>query len=201
VSTLTPPTLPPDMPELPPEPPAWPTVVGTISIVFGCFGFCCLGLAALGPTFATMAMPESEVQRGLPPHIQITLGYIVLIAAGVLLSCILLAAGILTIKRQAAGRAVHIVYGVLGFVQAVGGFMFNLAREAAFRQWLVENPDSFWASPGASSGGAAGGIIGNIIGLIIGLAYPIFVLVWFLAVKRTHASMLGQPESTADTGR
>ncbi|MBX3383629.1 MAG: hypothetical protein KF864_08980 [Phycisphaeraceae bacterium] len=193
MSIITPPTLPPDMPDLPPEPPAWPTVVGTISIVFACLGFCCLGLALLGPQMATMTLSEEELNRGLPPHIALSFGMILIVISGIVLSCVLLAAGILTIKRSAAGRAVHIGYALFAVVQAFVGFFFNHARAAAFQQWIIENPESVFAKGGA--GASAGGMIGNVIGLVMGLAYPVFVLVWFLAVKRTAASMLGQADT------
>ena len=98
--------------DMPSAPPAWPKVVGIISIVLASLGLVCgvCGLIQNGMAFAQggaeMQMPEGKTMQMPAP----SLLSIVLMALGWLWSLMLLTAGIMTVKRRANGRTLHIVY-------------------------------------------------------------------------------------------
>src|SRR5688572_13867048 len=115
--SLTPPTSPyPSAPPTTPGPiamgqghPAWPTPVGVISIVFGVLGGLSYAIQVISPLFM------QAIQAGMPPEIRdqmeaqnaVTrrwLPFTISIAAGQLaLAILLVACGVLILKRRRAG--------------------------------------------------------------------------------------------------
>ncbi len=84
--------------------------------------------------------------------------------AGILLSFVLLAAGIQTLRRRPAGRTLHLMWAGLGLAIAV----VNVVVAVVGLLPAVEQDVAI---------GAAGGMC---CGMVIGLAYPIFLLIWFM---------------------
>lgn len=172
--------------DMPSAPPAWPKVVGIISIVLASLGLVCgvCGLIQNGMAFAQggaeMQMPEGKTMQMPAP----SLLSIVLMALGWLWSLMLLTAGIMTVKRRANGRTLHIVYaGVsvfVGIASLIVSWMDaqrtiealssepNLAQMAGFIKMMV--------------------FLFMCIGAVFGLGYPIFCLIWFgMLGKRPEA--------------
>lgn len=173
--------------QMPAVPPAWPKVIGIISIVLGSLGLLCnacsLGGSALSGSLVQMMPPEAQadMQRQLQAQSSpLTMG---LAAVGVLVSVLLIAAGATTLQRKPLGKVLHLAYGALGLLIAIGSIGAGIV---AANQLAASEPD---AAKAAAT--RMGGIIGAGVGGCVGGLYPLFCLVWFGVVKR-NASMGGE---------
>ncbi len=174
--------------------PGWPKVVGIISIVFSGLSLTCMGCGVVSMVaflpMARNARPEGEpLPPSMDPSAVMQTLQFTQMGIGLLLTVLLLMAGIMTLSRKNAGRMLHLLYGGLSLPVAMFGVWIQLKAIAEMEQWLLDNPDSTLASsPGSGTGGM---MIGLGIGLVIGLAYPLFCLIWFGAIKTKHEQMTG----------
>lgn len=164
----------------------WPVVIGIISIVWSSLGITCAGC---GAGMLAMLPAMFKDQGPLPPTMQMSGLLAINMGLGVMMGILLLTAGILTLRRNATGGMLHMVYGVLGLPLVAFGTWVQFQQMAAMDQWVAENA----GSPFARGHSSAGGMIGVVVGLVLGLAWPIFVLIWFGVVKRGAGSMGVRP--------
>jgi hypothetical protein len=187
------PDIPPTEPDLEdallPEPPAWPKVVGIISIVLGSIFLCCAGCGAIAPVviFPWVQSTMKAQGQALPPTMQFGAMQWVSIAMGGALSLFLLIAGIMLVNRRPAARMLHLAYGVIAVLQGIWGIVMQFQANQAMKVWVQQNP----SSPFAQNNSPVGFIIGLAIGILIGFSWPVFCLVWFGLVKKTHEDMTG----------
>ncbi|MGD9688628.1 MAG: hypothetical protein AB7K52_03300 [Phycisphaerales bacterium] len=180
-----------DEPQMVAERPGWPKVVGIVSLVWGIFWVGCVGCGFAGIPLQEWGMsqnPETKSLLPIPDVFRPTTGQYVAMGLGGLLDLLLVFAGIALLRRSASARTMHLAYGVLAAVLSVAGLVFALQASAAQTQWLKDNPSSEWAKYVRPS---ANLLVGVVI-TIFSLAWPIFCLVWFGMVKRTHESMLAE---------
>lgn len=181
----------PDFLDLPPDPPAWPKVIGIISIVFGSLGIGCMGCSGVGLVIQPMFMGSAEAQFGpMPDVMKPPLSQIIMMPVGALLAAMLIIAGVLLLKRVAISRLLHLVYAALNIVMSILGTITGIAQTTRMADWKSANPDSKWAEMIKPE--MAMPML--IAGLVIGLSYPLFLLVWFGAVKRKASDMGKLPE-------
>jgi hypothetical protein len=171
------------------EPPRWPKVVGIISIVWGALLLTCTGCGALAPAvFFPMLQSMVKAQgQSLPPTMQFGVAQWVGIALGGVMAVFLLIAGIMLVNRRPAARPLHLGYGVVAILQGIWGIAMQLQANQTMKVWVQQNP----TSPFAKNNSPIGFIIGLAIGVVIAFAWPVFCLIWFGLVKRTHDSMTG----------
>lgn len=195
----SPPTMPdPDddaIDELIEDPPKWPTVVGTVSIVWA--GLSLLGgvCGIVSMTFMPQFLGASGEVGPLPPTMQFGPIDWLLMGLGTTNAVVLLIAGITTVMRNHTGRLLHIFYGFLAFPLTGLGTFFQWGKQAQMAQWIQDNPDSPFAQQVAA--GETLQVILFALGLLLALAWPVFCLIWFGLVKRTKASMIGSVEPVA----
>jgi hypothetical protein len=159
------------------EPPGWPSVVGTISIVWGLVGIMCAGCGLLGPMLSGAFLPP-EMMNPPPPFTRITPEMLLSVGISLVVTFVLIAAGVATVGRRRAGRTLHLLYVALSVVSIAVGVMVQIKAYSAMTQWVQQNPDH----PIARQMGAGGGVgqwIGMAFGMLIGIAYPLFCVVWF----------------------
>lgn len=186
------PQVAPEYIDLPDEPPAWPKVIGIISIVFASLGVGCLGCAGAGLVMQVMFADQSAEQMGgpMPDVMKPGIVQIASMPIGLVISLILLFAGIMLIRRKPAGRTLHLVYAVLNLISTVVSTIAGFQQLAALKNWVASNPDSKWAQ--MSKPDMQLGIM--ILSVVIFAAYPIFLLVWFGLVKKKASDMGQLPE-------
>lgn len=177
--------------------PKWPKVIGVISIVWGSLGLVCNGFGIVSPLiFGPMMKSAAEQMKGgMPPAVTdpnpVMLG---LYGVGMVWSILLIVAGAMTVARKPAGRPVHLFWAATNAVMAVGGIFLSLRMQNSIAEWVRDNPTSDFAQ----SYSATSGMIGLGVGVVLGLAWPLFILVWFLTVKRRNADLAeGVEESVA----
>lgn len=183
VSPTAPPTEPLDV--FPDAPAVWPKVVGIISIVFGALAVTCNGASAIVMPFMGPIMAGANNTGPLPPSMQFNALQWGAVGLSVAVNIVLIIAGIVTALRMPAGRALHLVYAVLGIVMAGLAVWIGLGQQADMAQWVKDNP----GSPFAQQHNPVFEMIGLGLGLGIALLWPLFCLIWFGMVKRTHESM------------
>ncbi|MFW6058903.1 MAG: hypothetical protein ACODAQ_01900 [Phycisphaeraceae bacterium] len=165
------------------RPSRWPTVLGIISIVLGALGL--LGLIwqmampfvmepflnSLGPP-GTAQTQELAVQR-----------HPLMLASNVfqfVLAAILLAVGVLLIRRRALARRLGLTWAWLDIVAVVLGLTINYVLQQA--HW-AEQQAAGSATPGMQNFEQVGLIIGSLVGLVFGCALPVFMLIWLSRAK------------------
>ena len=186
MTPAAPPTEPPPMLD---EPKSWPKVIGIISITWASVvGLGCNACAAFMPQIMGRIIPEDMKKDGLPPNLTPNPIMYGAIGLGVLVSILLLVAGIALVRRKRSGRALHLVWAVLGCLMAVLGLYMQWRMNGEVQVWMQQHPDSQFAKQAASQGDI-GPIIGYVMGAVFGLAYPVFCLVWFGLVKRNAAEI------------
>lgn len=193
MSQMNSPSVPPTHSDfsVPAEPPGWPKVVGIISIVFGGLGiFCnvCGMVGQLASGAVVNMVPEEQREQMRQQMASVGPGQLAMYAFSVLIAIFLIIAGVMLTKRQYAARMMHIVYAVIGLLTVIIG------------TWVTKNGmDAQLASasldPNMKSEQLQGmkfGMYGGLaFGVCIGLSYPLFCLVWFGLIKRTHRDMTG----------
>ncbi len=172
-------------------PPAWPKVIGIISIVLGALNLTCMGCNVLNLA-VFMPMAESQMKEPIPPPMQPGPLHWALMGLGFVLALLLLAAGIVTVMRRPAGRALHLGYALVSIPLTIASVAIQVQQINDMAQWAANNPDSAWAQQLNAPGAAVGQWAGLIIGTALGLAYPTFLLIWFGFVKRRAEDMTGR---------
>lgn len=157
------------------EPPAWPKVIGIISICWGSLGLFC-NVCSLAGTFASgslvnMMPPEQQEQMRQQMAAQQSPAMMGLIALSIIFSGVLIAAGIMTLKRKPLGRTLHLGYGAIGLLLAIGGAVVSWG--------IVQSQMAAASGSTQPPGQQAGMVVGMVFGVCFGLAYPLFSLIWF----------------------
>lgn len=163
--------------DLPSAPPAWPKVIGIISIVLASLGLVCgvCGLIQNGMAVAQggadMQISETETVK-LPAPSVLSL---VLMGMSWLWSLVLLTAGIMTVKRRANGRILHIVYAGISIVIGIASLAVSWMDSQRMLEAMNAIPEM------AQMAGFIKMMVFFFmcIGAAMGLGYPIFCLVWF----------------------
>lgn len=180
--------------------PQWPKVVGIISIVLASLGGCCLvvqivqlALKSAGITSQQRSFPE-ELQNQIDALTQGPFGMIAL-ALGALGTVTLMTAGITTVGRKSIGRVLHLVYACISLISVALGIYMMMRANDLIVDYIQQNPSSDLAK----ARGFVLGIMKVIMAVqcLIGGAYPLFTLIWFGLVKRTHESMTGIPDAAS----
>lgn len=172
--------------------PQWPKVVGIFSIVWGSLGVVCNGCGTVWFLVLPQFLKMAEEQNGpapdafIPPPLMMIANVL-----SILVTALLLVAGILTVKRSMTGRVLHLVYAPLSILVSVVGLVGGMQQSKAVRDWVAQNPGSPYAKSAGT--GTAGEIAGYAIAAFV-MLYPLFTLVWFGLVKKTRESMTGFPD-------
>ena len=164
------------------EPPAWPKVVGIISIVLASLSLVCggcglvqnvMGLAQGGKDIEIPNSPP--VHMGPPSVLAVLMGLL-----GWLWALVLLAAGIQTLRRRANGRMLHLVYASVAIVLTVVSVFVAISEMNRVMESFKQNQQlAQW------SGFIQMFTYGILcFTVVIGMAYPIFLLVWFGALRK-----------------
>lgn len=167
------------------EPPAWPKVVGIISIVWASIGLVCNLCNMLGGVmqgaFMGMVPPEQQEQMKAQMAANSSPLAIGASALSLLVSALLLVAGIQTLRRRANGRMLHLVWVVAALIAGViGGYAGWIGMQASVNQTLQNDPNA------QQMAGAVNGIAIAMFGCIMLLtfAWPLFCAVWFGAMGK-----------------
>lgn len=185
----TPPTEPGEI-TAPRKPPKWPLVVGTLSTIWAGLGITCAACGMIVmPTLVAGMIKDQLGGAPLPPGYRLDPIAIIFMAAGVMLAMILLGAGIATIRRNWAGRTLHLAWAVLQTLMVPVSVWYQLNLQSQMKQWAIDYPDNPIAKSMNTPGQSIGEAIGVAVGLALGLAWPVFCLIWFALVKRTRESM------------
>jgi len=171
--------------------PRWPKVVGITSIVLASLFITCTGLGVLSIIVFFPMMQSAAAQQSpgatLPPTMQMDALKWASMAYTFVVLVVLLIAEIMLVNRRPAGRTLHLVYACLGVMGAIWGTTMQWQASQQMAAWCQANP----TSPFAQQRSPVGEMIGMVIGIVFGLSWPIFCLIWFGLVKKTHESMTG----------
>lgn len=166
-------------------PPLWPKVLGIISIILGAFGFVCGGLGLfMAPVMGGLVGGQLN-GAPLPDAWKVGPADIAIGVVGLVLSGVLLFAGILLVGRSPKSRVLHLLYAVPAIPLNVVSYIHQMNKQASLEQWAADYPDNPIAQ-GINQQGASQ-MFGQICGLsmfaVLGLLFPLFIFVWFAAIK------------------
>jgi hypothetical protein len=175
---------------LEPERKSWPKVVGIFSIVWGSLALLCNGCGLAAQVFQSamlgmMPQPTGPNAQQIPPIPDVMKPGFAEFASGglgIVIGVILITAGSMLVSRNPLGRVLHLVYAGLSILVTVVGTALAFQKQTAIAAWAKQNADNFWGKQQAQAGPFA--YIGIGVAVLLGLAYPVFCLIWFLAVKR-----------------
>lgn len=163
------------------ETPQWPRTVGTISIVWAGLGLTCTGCGVASLVASPQLMKMGEAQMGpMPDVFKPGLDQWVMTGLGLIPTLLLLWAGIATVMRSTAGRALHLAYAATGLVIGCVGIGVAVLHQLRLMAWATQNPDSPYA---AQANSPIAWVVIAVIA-VLSLVWPVFCLVWFGAVKR-----------------
>lgn len=174
-------------------PPKWPIPVGIISIALGGLGLLCGGLGVAVMPFMGGMMSSSLNGAPLPPNMQFGPVDYTIAALGVVLSILLLIAGIMLIGRHPLSRWLHLLYAVAIIPVSIMNLMQESAKQAGMTQWAADYPDNPIAQ-GVIAGGPGqeiGPMIGMCFGGVLGIGFPLFLFVWFMLIKTKPEHITG----------
>jgi len=181
-------------PQIELAPASWPKVIGIISIVWACIGLSCL-VCGVGMqlTFGPNMLPP-EFRDNPPPSMKFGILQVIQAVISIITSVLLLAAGIQTARRNFSGRTLHLIWGGISVLAILYG---------AYTAWLVQQETLVWARSNPDNPIAKQTLSAPSVGIAISALiftifsiYPVFILFWFGAIKRTKASFGAPP--TAD---
>ena len=179
------------------EPAGWPKTIGIISILIAGFGIVCGGLttAMMFALPAIMQSAESSMEGGVPPvMLQSNLLLSGLMVVGVLWAVVLLIAAIMLLTRNPTARLVYLVYAPVAIVLTLVTFYFSFEQQAQINEWVAQNPNAQFSQSQSS----LGQYISLFFGIALGIAWPVFVLIWFGAIKRDASEInRGVPDVVA----
>jgi hypothetical protein len=181
--------IPADLEDFRPSP-KWPKVIGIISIAWASLGLVCGGCGVLFTQFGAGMVPP-EMKDQMPPMTMIPMQWAQMLLS-VVLSFALIVAGGMLIARKPLGRTLHIWIAIASLLLLPFFVYIQSQVNARNMDWARDNP-TVPAAKAMLDGGNPGQIIGYALAIVLGSAYPIFLLIWFLAVKR-KASDLGANE-------
>lgn len=175
------------------EPPLWPKVIGFVCIGMASLGLCCGGFGIALSPFLSGMMSSQMNGDPLPPTMRFDAIDYAITGVGLALSVVLLFGGIFLVGRRPIGRQLVLLYSVpamgISIVQILRGF----SKQAAAEQWARDFPDNPMAQA-ISSGDPTqqiGQWIGLAFGLMLGVGFPLFLFVWFAAVKTKPEQITG----------
>ena len=186
------PDHPPISPAAPPMQPGptsaratWPTVLGTIAIIFGAGGLLSGVWGIVAPramealvSFAPGSAPESfRATLDVMNAWRVWTTLLALLSVGA--AGLLLAAGILLIKRRAKAITVLKIWAVIRLPLVVAGSALGLVLQNAMRE-VPDAPSVPFAEVMAATGA--------VFGLLFGCALPVFFLIW-VARERVKAEV------------
>jgi len=194
-TTAAPPTTPADL-DIVPEPPKWPTPVGVLSIVFGSLSLVCGGLFGLVGlfgmnTFFQWMASQPGANFDPPPPMPIDPFVVATMLISLIFQVLLIAAGIATVKRNASGRPMHLVYAIGFMITALVGSYAAWEWQAAYAstpevvQWKAENA----GNPSTRGMGQGPSAVQTSVNLGISCAWPIFCLFWFGPKGRSERAL------------
>lgn len=169
------------------EKPVWPKVIGIISIIFGALGVICGGLSLASMFVMPGMMASANFEGGTPPvfpYAPPPISLTILAVAGVLWAIVLLGAGIMTASRKPAGRPAHLIWAVGTILLSLPSFYMQIQMQNEVARWMRDNPDAMLAQQGS-----AGSVIGMAVGALMTFSWPLFVIIWFGAVKRRNEDL------------
>jgi hypothetical protein len=175
------------------EPRSWPTVVGTISIIWATLNMMCGLCGVLSPVMMSRFMKSAEAQLGpMPEVMKPGTAQIALAGMGFLWAILLLVAGIMLTLRKPIARPMHLVYSAGAIVLSIAATAAAIMAQLRIADWVASNPDNKWAQQQNSTMSFI--VLG--VAIVLGLAWPVFCLVWFGLVKRGTAEITG-PDGSA----
>lgn len=169
------------------EPPMWPKVIGIISIAWGSLGLFC-GLCGVVGIVAMNLVPQgggSNPLGAMPDVMKPSIGQYVILSLSFPSTILLLAAGIVLVLRKPSSRSLHLLYALSSIPLSIAGVIFGLAQVADQVAWKQHNA----ADPWAKNIQPEFGYIAVAFSGILGVAWPLFLLIWFLAVKRRSSDI------------
>ena len=177
--------------------PKWPKAVGVLSIILGSFGLTCggfgLAMAPLAGKFVKNALEGDPVPYGMQVHaIDFALG-----GVGLLLSILLLMAGIAAVTRRPITRPLHLTYASCAIPLNIWGALNQMGKQALNEQWAQDYPNNQMAQRIGDSGNAGaqiGQIIALVLLLVLGIGIPVFYLIWFGLIKTKPEQITGDEE-------
>lgn len=170
--------------------PKWPTVIGVLSIVFGSGALLQSATSALGllvvraqmEGFAKQGADQGKIDEYLAQYKSfVTLSSISLS----LLALLLLASGILLLRRRRIAAVLHQVWAILKIL--VGGFfLFKTQGMTRLQMSIMLDSPVMKGGPGGVKGNemfeqftSAAMWVGIGFGLVFLAIYPVFLIIWF----------------------
>ncbi len=178
-------------PTLTGDAPGWPKAIGIISIIWASMGMTCgscglISVSSMG--FLKNMMPPDQQAKFVPPPF--TTLSMVFLAMGVALAVFLFFPAIATLRRQAAGRSLHLVWAIAAVVVILAGTIESLVSLPHMVDWAKTQPKD---NPFTQSFSNPTSVIAQTVGTgIFRLIWPGFCLIWFGVVKTRPEQMHGQ---------
>lgn len=171
--------------ELPPDLPRWPKVIGITSIVWGSLGTMCAGCGSIyAVAIAPGLMKGMEAQFGpLPAAFKPGVETIVAGALGVIMTILLIVAGIFLVQYKRLGRTLLLAYGGGSLVTTAIATALQVMKVMEQMDFAKQNPDNGWVKVQ----NPMYALIGAGVGVVMGLAWPVFCLIWFGLVKKADS--------------
>ena len=177
--------------------PKWPEVIGIISIVLAGLGLTCGGIGIIWQGFVAPGFMEQALDGDPFPDamrlngVDYTIG-----GAGLVLSLVLLFAGIACVTHRPVARIMHLVYAGCSIPLNIGSYLNQMAKAESMQQWAQDypnNPISQSMDP-SNPMAAIGQIVGLVLFMLLGLGIPLFYLIWFGLLKTKPEQMTGDEE-------
>jgi len=177
--------------------PKWPKVIGVISIVLGALGLTCGGLGMVMVPFSSKMLEPMLEGDPVPYGMQFTGLDIVVGLLGLLLSLLLLFAGITATTRRPITRPLHLTFAICSIPLNIWSALNQINKQALNEQWAQDFPNNPMAQ-GMSGSSNAGAQIGQVVGLVMllifGIGIPLFYLIWFGLLKTKPEQITGEEE-------
>lgn len=178
-------------PQIDLAPASWPKVVGIISICWASLGLGCM-TCGIGSLFLFSGMLPPEVKDNPPPTMKFGTLQAIQTVLALVLGVLLISAGVQTIRRQLAGRTLHLVWAAATLLGNVYGAYVGWVQQTEMSQWIRDNPSSPMAKGGDHP---ALGLAIVAVMIAVFSIWPVFCLIWFGLVKRTKASFGTPPNA------
>jgi hypothetical protein len=185
------------------------TVMGILNIVFGSLSLLCM--VCMGISLLVLSSPDmlrlpngvnpvadmwDFMKREIPGYVAITIGSLVL---GLIMSILLLTAGIGLLNMQNWARVMSILYSIVTVLTQLGSLIFTLAFvNPATARWQADfiRRQVGMLPPGADLGGnSALNNIGAVAGAAIGIIYAVVLLIMMLT-PTVSAAFGGRPPAS-----
>ncbi len=167
------------------EAPTWPKVVGISSISWAVVNLGCVGCGFAGlliPSIMSNAMQQAYPDGMPPTYSHPPVEFFITMAFGVVMSFILICAGIMLLLRKPSAKMMHIVYGIGGIISGIVGTYVHMAFQAEINEWIQQNPDTAFAKKAVAGQALQQAML--IVAIVVAFAWPTFCLIWFGAVKK-----------------